>query len=117
METEGVSLFTAAGLIFYLMKYLKTFGLYQRFVSAFPLADKWVYRLVAGVGSLIAALGISLAYHGDATTGWQVSISIPNLNTLGEGIWHWIQVFTAQQLAYDISRRPESMPHDQPVTP
>lgn len=116
MEAEVMSTFTAAGLIFYLMRYLKTFDVYGRFVKAFPLADRWVHRLVAGIGSLIAALGITIASHGDAATGWQISIGIPDLGTLAGAAWHWVQVFTAQQMAYDATRRPEEMAHDQPVT-
>jgi hypothetical protein len=116
METEVMPTLTAAGLIFYLMRYLKTFEIYGRFVKAFPLADRWVHRLVAGIGSLIAALGITTAFHGDASAGWQISISIPNADTLLHACWQWVSVFTAQQFAYDSTRRPTAMPHDQPVT-
>lgn len=116
MDTEVMSTLTSAGMIFYFMRYLKTFDAYGQFVKAFPLADRWVHRMVAGMGSLIAALGMTVAYHGDASTGWQINISVPNLETLLHAGWQWVQVFTAQQMAYDATRRPPSMPHDQPVT-
>lgn len=116
METDVLPVLTSAGLIFYFMRWLKTFDWYSKFVEAFPLADRWVHRMVAGLGSLFAALGIAVAYHGDISAGWEINIQIPNLSTLISAGWHWVQVFTAQQVIYDGTRRPAAMPHDQKVT-
>ena len=38
---QFASTLTSAGLIFYFMRFLKTFNWYGAFVKAFPMADRW----------------------------------------------------------------------------
>lgn len=114
--TEVVPYLTSAALIMYAMRYLKTFDFYGRFVEAFPAADRWVHRMVAGVGALVAAIGIHVSFQGDFNTGWTFHGTIPDINTIIHGGWDWTKVYVLQQFAYDTTRRPAAMPHDQKVT-
>jgi len=114
---ENLTPYVVLGMIvMYLQRYLKKFDWYGRFVTAMPLADRWMHRIVAGTFSLFAALGIQYTASGDAATGWQISLGIPAVSTLLDAAWSWVQTFTIQQIAYDATRRPPAMPHDQPVT-
>lgn len=109
-ETEVVPYLASGALIMYVMRWLKHFDWYQRFVEAFPAADKRVHQAVAGVGALIAAFGIHYTFQGDANAGWQLHVSIPNLTELMHGGWDFVNVYIFQNLAYDATRRPLSMP-------
>ena len=110
---------TAGVIIMYLQSQLKHFDFYKRFIVAFPAADKYVHRIVAGFFSFCAALGITYVVTGDAATGWHVGFDIPNQAALVTSVFGFIKsfvtTFTAQQVAYDTTRRPAVMPHDQPA--
>src|SRR5688572_17264312 len=112
---EVVPYLAAGALIMYVQAWLKRFGWYKKFVTAFPAADKYVHRMVAAVGAFIAAVGIHYTFQGDASTGWQVHINIPNATQLWHGAWDFVNVYIFQQLSYDVTRRPAAMPHDQPA--
>lgn len=113
MDTEIFS----GVVLMYAQSFLKRFEWYKAFVTAFPAADKYVHRMVAGLGSLIVALGITYTLTGDSAAGWHVTFDIPNADTLLKASWSFIKVFTTQQVSYDMTRRPAAMPHDQPATP
>ena len=115
MDPQGeiVPYLAAGALVMYVQSWLKRFGWYKQFVVAFPAADKYVHRTVAGLGSFVAAVGIHYTMQGDASSGWQIGIMIPNVTTLMHGAWDFVNVFIFQQLAYDVTRRPAAMPHDQ----
>ncbi len=115
-QTEVVPYLAFGALIMYAQRALKRFDWYSKFVTAFPAADRWVHRIVAGALAFIAAVGIHYTWQGDATTGWNIHIAIPNLAALGHGTWDFVNVYIFQQLSYDVTRRPPGMPHDQPVT-
>lgn len=95
---------TAVGGIYFLQKYLKVFKFYQKFVDTFPGADKWAHRAFAGVAALIVSLGIHIATEGDATAGWTVHISIPNVLSLWHSLGDWLEIFTGQQIVYELSK-------------
>lgn len=112
---EVVPYLAAGALIMYVQSWLKRFDWYKRFVTAFPAADKYVHRMVAGVGSFIAAVGIHYTIGGDSALGWDLHVRIPNLTQLAHGAWDFVNIFIFQNLAYDATRRPVAMPHDQPA--
>lgn len=105
--TEVVPYLTSAALIMFAQRALKGFAWYQNFVRAMPGADKWAHRIVAGAGSLIAALGIHVAFTGDILTGGTFQGTYPNIFEMLHGLGDWVKVFALQQWAYDSSRRPE----------
>lgn len=102
-------------ILMYAQSWLKRFNWYKAFVKAFPAADKYVHRLVAGLGSLIAAIGITYTMTGDAAAGWVLTFNIPNMETLQAAVLTFLNVFITQQVAYDATRRPAAMPHDKPA--
>ena len=112
METSVMS----GIVLMYMQSWLKRLDWYKAFVTAFPAADKYVHRMVAALGSFIVALGITYTMTGDATNGWQLTLGIPNASALLQAAWAFVQVFVSQQVAYDVTRRPMDMPHDQPAT-
>lgn len=111
--TEVVPFLTSAAVIVYAQKFLKTTNLYGRFVKAIPGADKWAHRIVAGLGALIAALGIHMTFAGDFNAGWTFSGTVPNGWELMHGFGDFIKVFALQQWAYDSSKQP---PYYNPVS-
>jgi hypothetical protein len=105
----------ASAVVFYLMRWMKTQEWYQNFVTSFPAADRWVYRGVAIVLSLITSIGITSIWQADPNTGgWILTLNIPS----PEALWNnfstinWATIFGAQQVIYDATRRPAAMPHD-----
>lgn len=112
-QGEVVPYLAAGALIMYVQAWLKRFEFYKKFVTAFPMADKYVHRSIAGIGAFIAAVGIHYTMQGDAATGWHLHITIPNAQQLMHGVWDFVNVFIFQQLSYDVTRRPAAMPHDQ----
>lgn len=97
---------TAAGLVVYAQRWMKTQDAYREFIVAFPGADKWAHRAVAAVGALAAAIGIHWTYTGAWETGWQIHLAIPAGWTLLHGLTDFTKVFVLQQLAYDATRQP-----------
>lgn len=101
--------------VMYFQSWLKRFDFYKAFVKAFPAADKYVHRMIAGLVSLFAAIGITYTMTGDSLAGWVLTLNIPNQATLVDAALTFVKVFIAQQGAYDMTRRPAAMPHDQPA--
>ncbi len=114
--TEVVPFLTSAAVIVYIQKYLKgsrlTSEWYAKFVAAVPGSDKWAHRIIAGLGSFVAALGIHMTFAGDFNNGWTFAGQIPNGWELLHATGDFIKVFALQQWAYDSSRRPDTMHHD-----
>ena len=108
--------FTAGVVLMYIQSWLKRFGWYKKFVTAFPAADKYVHRMVAGLGSFLTAVGITYTAQGDWATGYMIGIAIPSGPQLLEAVWAFVNVFVSQQVAYDATRRPAVMPHDLPAS-
>ena len=104
-----------AGTVFYLMKYLKTKESYKTLVTKVPLDDRNVYRIVAGILSLITSLGVTYLWQPNPNgSGWVLSFMIPGLGDLIQNFStvNWGTIFVAQQVVYDGTRRPAAMPHD-----
>lgn len=110
--TEVVPYLTSAALIFYAQKFLKTRTSYGHFVKAFPAADKWAHRFIAGFGALIAATGIHFTFNYDIVQGGTAHFTIPDLWTMVHGIGDWVKVFTLQQFAYDCAKQPPYVPKE-----
>lgn len=104
--TEVVPYLTSAVLIVYAQKFMKTRDVYIKFVESMPGADKWAHRLIAAIGVAVSAAGIHYTYMGDYTTGWIVHINIPDIWTVLHGLTDFVKLYTLQQFAYDVTRRP-----------
>jgi hypothetical protein len=94
-----------SAIVVYTQRYLKSFPWYRVWVDNFPLADKYVHRIVAGVGSLITTLGISIAFTGDWNVGWHFEGTIPPATALALGVWAWIKLYVLQQMIYDMTKQ------------
>lgn len=113
--TEAMPLVVSAALIMYAQKFLKTRPTYMQLVQAIPMADKWIHRIVAGTGSLIAALGIHYTFSWTFAAGGHLSADIPAGWQLLRGFGDFFSVGVMQQIFYDATRKPMGMPHDQPA--
>lgn len=112
--TEVVPFLTSGALIMYAQRYLKSRESYMKVVEAIPMADVWIHRIVAMVGSLAAGLGIHLTIAGSFDVGWTLHALIPNGWELMHAVGDVGKVYVLQQLSYDATRKPFTMPHDQP---
>lgn len=108
--SEVVPYLTSAALIFYAQKFLKTTPGYAAFVQHVPGAAKWAHRLVALVGSIIAAVGIHWTYAGDVQAGGILTVTIPSLASMGHAIWDVVKVYVLQQWAYETTKPKPWMP-------
>ena len=104
-QGEFQTSFIAGLVINSLMQYAKTFNAYSRFVTAFPAADKWVHRFVAGLWSAVAAVGIVVSTTGDAQTGWVIQATVPSVAAMTNALMTFVTTFTVQQYAYQSTRR------------
>ena len=103
--TEVVPFLSGAAAIMYVQRWLKSFDWYAAFVRAVPGADKWANRIVAGVGSLIVALGIHWAFSGNLIEGGTLTVQIPKLVELSHGFFDWGKLYVLQQWAYESTSR------------
>lgn len=101
--TEVVPYLTSAATIVYIQKWLKTKDVYQRFIAAFPTADKYAHWLVAGILSLLASTGIHYTWEGSLVNGSVLTFNIPTLMTLIHGTSDWFKVYILQHFGHDIS--------------
>lgn len=99
--TEVVPYLTSAATIVALQKYLKTLDLYQRFVQAFPGADKYGHWFVAGICSLTAAAGIHVAWNWTAIAGGTAVFTIPPVMAMIHGLADFWKVFILQHTVYE----------------
>lgn len=105
-SNELVPYMSSAAAIMYAQRALKAVEAYQRFVKAFPGADKWAHRVVAGLGSLVAALGIGYTLDYNVLTGGQMIVKIPALTVLLHGLKDFVVVYLFQQTLYDSTKQP-----------
>lgn len=116
--TEVVPYLTSAAMIYFVQKYLKSTSTYAQFVKALPGAAKWAHWLVAGIGSVVAAVGIHFTITGSADTGWSGTFNIPDVWTMLHALWDVTKVFVLQQWAYETTKpRPWFPNPDSGVTP
>lgn len=83
---------------------LKSQATYQKFVAAFPGADKWAHRFVAFSGSLLTGAGIHVVYTGSLLAGGHLSADLPPLADMLANLLHDGSdvggVFVLQQMLY-----------------
>lgn len=96
--------------------WLKRFSWYGTFVDKFPATDKYVHKFIAGLFSLVAALGVTWTATGSLATGGVVTIGYPGIAAMGSVVWNFAITYITQNYAYDSTRRPAAMPHDTKVT-
>lgn len=96
---------TGAALVFYAQKFLKTLPAFRKLVDAFPMANKWIHRWIAALGSLITMLGITVTFTGSWDAGWHISGEIPALSAMALALWAWFKIYLTQQMFYEITRK------------
>ena len=104
-QGEFQTSFVAGLVINSFMQFLKKFDWYGKFVTAFPMADKWVHRAFAAVWTAVATVGIVVSFTGDASTGWTVQATVPSVNAMANALMTFVTTFTVQQYAYQSTRR------------
>lgn len=116
-QTETISYITAAAMIVFTQRALKNFAWYDAVVRNVPGASKWAHWLIAGVGSLVAAAGIDVAWNWSAATGGQLTVAVPDASTLFHGFGQWVQVYVLQHTIYEGTRPgfAESAPVPPPI--
>jgi hypothetical protein len=97
----GAPYLASAATVVQLQKWLKTRAFYQRFVTAFPGADKWAHWAFAAAASLISAVGIHIAVDWNMVHGGVITATIPNLQNILHGLWDWFTVYILQHTIYE----------------
>lgn len=100
--TEVTPYLTSAATIAFAQKWLKSFAWYQNLVKELPIADKWIHRGIALVGSVSVAVGIHITFTGSLMTGYDGTFHIPNIMTMLHGASDVAKVFALQQMSYNI---------------
>jgi hypothetical protein len=103
--SEVVPYFSSAIAIVKIQQKLKALEAYQKFVHAFPGADKWAHWAIAAAGSLVAALGIGIIWDYDPAKGGLLTLQIPALAVLGHRLWDFVVVYLFQDFGYEATRR------------
>lgn len=105
--TEVVPFLTSAATIVYIQKWLKHREVYQRFVAAFPGADKWAHWLAAGIMSAITAAGIHFVWNCTGCQTWTpenggiAQIQIPGVVAMIHGLADFWKVYILQHFGHD----------------
>jgi hypothetical protein len=101
MDGAFISQLTSAAVVVYLLQFLKKTVWYQRFATRLPIADAHVHRVVSLLGAFISAIGVHIAFTGNAASGWQFAGTIPPLAVVLHSGWDLLQQFALNQLTYD----------------
>jgi hypothetical protein len=96
----GAPYLAAAATVVQLQRVLKSTDTYQRFVAAFPGADKWAHWAFAGLASLCGAAGIHVAWTWHMDVGGVITATIPPLADVLHGLWDWFTVYILQHTIY-----------------
>jgi hypothetical protein len=99
--TEVVPYLTSSATIVFIQKWLKSREFYQKFVAAFPGADKYAHWFVAGIMSLIAAAGIHYVWTGSLNEGGQLVLTIPAVGVIIHGLSDVFKVYILQHTIYE----------------
>lgn len=99
-----ITTLTGAAIVVYLQRYMHTREWYQKIITALPVADKYLHRTVAALGSLLVMLGITWTFTGSWDAGWHVTIDTPAGTALLLGIWAWFKTYVLQQIVYDATK-------------
>lgn len=111
---EMLSQLTAAAVTVYALQALKS----SRWFPWLTQQTTTLNRLVSGLGALISAVGVHFAFDAaqNATGTYVVTITGATFSNIAHGIWHWINQFALQQIAYDGVVRKASIQTPQVVT-
>ncbi len=101
MDGAIISQLTSAAIVVYLLQWLKKQDWYAKCVTAIPIDDPTVHRLVSALGAFLSAEGVHFAFTGSASAGWHLSATIPPAAVLLHAFWDWAQQFALNQLTYD----------------
>jgi hypothetical protein len=101
--------FTSAALVVWIIQILKN-------AKWFPWLQNegqvWTKRIVSVVGALAAHTGISYAWHSlaTATGGYQLIVTIPPIQIIGQFVWRWAGQYVAQEGWYKLVYERLSVP-------
>lgn len=110
--SEVVPYLSSAATIVYVQAWLKERDLYKRFVAAFPGADEYAHWAIAGAMSLFVAAGIHFVWNGDLVKGGDLTIHIPDWQTLLHGVSDWGKVYVLQHTVYRATNQPAYQPKE-----
>ena len=88
--------------------------LLQRLKAApwFPFIDEWstnaLQRAWAAAIAVASSLSILYVVTGSAVEGWQVSLTIPPLLSLGKAAFHAAFSFAMQEIVYRLALKPKA---------
>jgi hypothetical protein len=85
-----------------IIEWMKKTNWYSNFATVMPIDNKWVHRAVSILGALISAVGIHIAFNGDAATGWHFAGTIPPVHTMLEALWDLTQQFVLNEGVFDM---------------
>lgn len=92
--------------VMYIQRWLKKFSWYSALIQKFPMADKRVHQLIAGVIAFVTAIGVSYTWAVGVDGVRHLTIDIPSNQALLDAAWNWATVYITQNFAYDATRRP-----------
>lgn len=91
---SAMSSLTTAGLITYLLQWLKK----SHWFPWLTMDSKALLRFVNAAAALAVSIGLSWVYNADAH---QLVIAVPTVGALFDGLWTWGKQWALQQMAYD----------------
>lgn len=86
----------AGTLLVYTLQWLKGREWFPWITENSAAVNRWVGALFA----LATSIGVEIATSGSSTTGWHISIDIPNMKVLTDTIIHAATQFSGQQILY-----------------
>lgn len=107
--------------IVYVQKWMKRRAWFQRFIVAFPGANKYAHRVVAATGALLTMAGVHYTFAGTLLGGATYTIQLPPLQQMISALLHssvdFGGIFGLQQVIYDATRQPPYPPAPPPAPP
>ena len=105
MDQEFLSQLTSAAVVVYALQWLKRSTLFPWIT----MESERLNRLLAGVGAAISAAGVHFAFAVAENTSGTYVITISGLSLLNvlHGLWHVVNQFAIQQLAFDAVVKPK----------
>ena len=96
---EVLSQLTAAAVTVYALQALKT----ARWFPWVKQETAGLNRLLSALGALISAVGVHFAFDAaqNANGTYVVTITGATVGNIAHGVWHWMNQFALQQIAYD----------------
>ena len=91
---------TIAGIVVFLMQFLKNRPWYQQLATALPMANKYVHRALGVLGALASGVGITWTFMAVDGGGWQGVINIPDTALMLSMAWTGLQNLLLQEVFY-----------------